>query len=469
MSQRRNVCTEVAERDLCIGCGLCVALCPAGTLVIGFNESGVYSVRDKRGGCLESCDLCLRVCPFSDYSEDEDTLGKELFGTLASIRHSCETGYYLGSFVGYSKVGAHRENGASGGLATFVLEALLREGLVDKVACVEATGDPGKMFRYTLCSGAEEIRGCSGSCYYPVEMSEVIGRILREEGRYAIVGLPCFCKAVRLAMRRIPELRQRVKFILGLVCGQLKSKLFAECICAMGGGHPHTLRRADFRVKDSGRPAWDFGMRLLSSEAGQGERAVLVHWTEGIDRIWSDRYFTPNSCNFCDDVFAEVADASFMDAWLARYCGDPRGHSIVVLRNGQLWDILGRESDKGTIEMRELEIAEVIASQSELLEVKRKDLLERSRLAEEAGQAVPKKRLQLCGGRLSAVSKRIVKLTWRVSGRSAERWLNSGKDVGRFRKEFRSLGSRIRRLRRIDRCLKIVAGAWRKAQRVLSR
>lgn len=467
MAPVRNVFTEVAERGFCIGCGLCVALCPAGTLVIGFNESGVYSVRDKAGTCSENCNICLRVCPFSDYSEDEDALGKELFGALGGIRHRPETGYYLGSFVGYSKVDGHRENGASGGLVTFALEALLSEGLVDKVACVGSTGDPVKMFKYSLCSAPEEIRACSGSCYYPVEMSEVIGGMLREEGRYALVGLPCFCKGVRLAMRRVPALGRRVKFILGLVCGQLKSKLFAECVCALGGGDPHTLRRAAFRVKDPGRPASDFGIRLVSREAGQGEREVLVHWTEGVDRIWSDRYFTPQACNFCDDVFAEVADASYMDAWLPRYSGDPRGHSIVLVRNGQVWDILGGESAKGAIEMRQLEIGDVIASQSGVLEAKRRELPERSRLAEEAGQRVPKKRLQLCDSRLSAFRKRIVRLTWEVSGRSAERWLKLGKDAGRFVREFRFLSWKILMLRRIDQCFKIAVGVWRKAQRVL--
>ena len=44
-------------------------------------------------------------------------------------------------------------------------------------------------------------------------------------------------------------------------------------------------------------------------------------------------YFKLNPCNYCDDVFAELADVVFMDAWLPKYSKDPLGHSLVINRN----------------------------------------------------------------------------------------------------------------------------------------
>lgn len=33
----------------------------------------------------------------------------------------------------------------------------------------------------------------------------------------------------------------------------------------------------------------------------------------------------PRACNYCDDVFAECADVTCMDAWLPEYSQDHRG------------------------------------------------------------------------------------------------------------------------------------------------
>ncbi|HUU20337.1 MAG TPA: Coenzyme F420 hydrogenase/dehydrogenase, beta subunit C-terminal domain [Sedimentisphaerales bacterium] len=462
----KNVCTEVVSKNLCIGCGICAIVCPRENLKIEFNRFGEYNALEIGNSCGEKCNLCLKVCPFFNNKDNEDTLGKKLFAETPGIKHTPETGYYIDSFVGYSNIKSHRENGASGGLATWTLEKLLTDNLVDHVACVSPNDNPEKLFKFKICNTPEEVRECSRSCYYPVETSEVIKHILSHKGRYGIIALPCMCKAVRLAMQLIPKLQRRVKFILGLVCGQTKSKFFAEYVCALGGGDPYSLNRITFRIKDSNRPASDFGMKWACRDRANRFSEGVVFWTEGMNRIWSDRYFTPKACNFCDDVFAELADVCFMDAWLPNYFRDSKGYNIVTVRNKELSNIFSRAADNGAIERTYINIAEVIRSQQGVLDAKRGDLLERRYLAENEGQATPQKRFYLCKPRLSPVRKLLIKLTWKISQESSNKWSESGKSLQCFEEEFTSIVSKVEKLRYIDRYLQMPAAVFRKMRRV---
>lgn len=467
----KNVCTEVVAKNLCIGCGICASVCPHENLKIEFNSFGEYNALDALeigNSCGEKCNLCLKVCPFYNNKDNEDTLGNKLFAETPGIKHTPETGYYIESFVGYSSVKSHRENGASGGLATWTLEKLLTDNLVDHVACVSPNNDPEKLFKFKICNTPEEVRECSRSCYYPVETSEVIKHILSHKGRYGIIALPCMCKAVRLAMQLIPKLKRRIKFVLGLVCGQTKSKFFVEYICGLGGGDPLCLKQVMFRIKDPNRPASNYGMKFVSDDRTNPAFEGVVFWTEGMNRIWCNRYFTPKACNFCDDVFAELADVCFMDAWLPGYSKDPNGHSIVVVRNKELADIFSRAADNRAIERTYINIAEVIRSQQGILDAKRGDLLERRHLAENEGKATLQKRFYLCKPRLSPVRKLLIKLTWQISQESPKKWSESGKSLQRFEEEFTSIVSKVEKLRAIDRYLRVPVAVFRKMRRMLS-
>lgn len=371
---------------------MCAGVCPKETLEIGFNEYGEYIAKDVRGVCCDKCNLCLSVCPFSDYVEDEDSLGATRFGDVPGIKYRREVGYYLEAYVGYSKVDDHRIKGASGGLATWMLEGLLAEKLVEKVCCVRPVGKPGKLFEFVVCNSSQEVRDCSRSCYYPVETSEVIRYILSNKGQYAIIALPCYIKAFRLAMQVVPKLRQRVKFLLGLVCGQAKSKFFAEYVCALGGGNPNRLNRVVFRMKDPQRPASDYGMKFISDGGAERMHEGIVYWSEGMGRAYCERFFTPSACNYCDDTFAELADAVFMDAWLKEYINDVGGTNLLIVRDPVLQELFDKGVRNQELQLDKIAIDKVIESQQDGVRFKREKLSQRLAWALERGQQVPPKR-----------------------------------------------------------------------------
>lgn len=354
-----------------------------------FNEFGEYVATGSGEKCPENCRSCLMVCPFSNSTENEDILTKRVFGGISGIKHRPETGYYLDSFAGYSNVDAHRASGASGGLATWMLETLLKTGEVDHVACVSHAKEPDRLFKFVMCDVPEEVRECSKSCYYPVGTCRILEEIIAKEGRYVITGLPCTIRAIREATLLNKKLRKRIKFLLGLTCGQEKSKFFAEYLCSLARGNPSQLREITFRVKDYSRCAADFGARMVWQDRKKGDiHSDVVFWTDGMDKAWMRHYFTLNSCDYCDDVFSEAADITFMDAWLPEYVADAGGTDFVITRNPELTELLQKGVESNQIKLDAVDIQSVIRSQQGVLNVKRDGLAKRLVLAAKLGQDI---------------------------------------------------------------------------------
>jgi len=270
-----------------------------------------------------------------------------------------------------------------------LLEALLREGIVDHVICVAPTGDPEKLFAFQVFDTPEEVRTGAGSAYYPVEMSGVVRRILETPGRYAVTGLPCFIKAIRLAQQRNKKLRERIVVTVGLVCGQLKSRHFTDYIAALARvrGEVTGVR---YRGKSPDQPASNFYFSFTTAD-GEERR---IFWREGISEAWTNRWFTPGACNYCDDVFAECADVTCMDAWLPEYYSNPSGTSLLIVRASNILNLIRQSSDLDRLSIATIDISRTIQSQNGVIKDKRHDLAYRLHLTTSAGDIAPKKRIQ---------------------------------------------------------------------------
>lgn len=275
----QNVVNTIVANELCIGCGICAGICPQNALLMKFNKYGEYNPYLEKD-CLEKCGLCLHVCPFHDENENENVLGTSLYGKTKDIKYLSETGYYLDSFVGYSP--DFRQNSASGGMATWLLITLLRENVVDYVITVTAHKEPDQLFQYTIFDDEKSILTSSGSVYYPVELSQIIKTILDKPGRYAIVGLPCFLKGLRLATQKNKKLKDRITVTVGLVCGQMKSKHYTTYLSTLAnaGGK---LQKVKYRGKSPDKPANNFYFHCINENGDEGK----IFWKDGVAKACS--------------------------------------------------------------------------------------------------------------------------------------------------------------------------------------
>lgn len=386
-STTNNVCNHVVAADLCIGCGLCAGICPTGTLEMRWDAKGLLIPTD-RGNCAPKCRMCLEVCPFMSQNKNEDTLANDIFDS--NLRRSANVGYYSNCYVGHAEKG-YRDRGASGGMASWFMAALLEQGVVDHVVCVRRKADPQCLYEYALLSTPGEVRSASKSAYYPVELSTVIHHILRSEGRYALIGLPCFIKAVRLATTRIPLLKRRLIVMAGLVCGQTKSRMFSSYLVHQMDLDPAQINEVVFRNKLSGNNSNNFEIRAKEFEGRTGS----LPWHGVYSNAWTSGMFSPRACSFCDDIFAELADISFMDAWLPKFIADSAGASLVVCRSGLAQLVVSKGIESYALSIESISVERVEESQVPVTEWKRRDLSWRLWLAKEKQNVVPLKRIVL--------------------------------------------------------------------------
>ncbi|KKH16917.1 Coenzyme F420 hydrogenase/dehydrogenase, beta subunit C-terminal domain [Methanosarcina mazei] len=424
-----NVIDEIVKNNLCIGCGTCAGVCPQEILKIQDNEYGEYIPYETQM-CDSGCGLCLEVCPFGN-NENETQMGAKIYGSTQGMKYLSETGYYLDSYAGYSS--EFRQSSASGGMAAWLLTKLLKEGIVDYVICPTSQKNPEKLFSFEIMSDENSVKAASGSVYYPVEMSEVIHKILEVPGHYAVTGLPCFVKALRLAAQKNRKLRERIVFTIGLVCGQMKSKNYTKYIAAIAGNNDlKKVQSVYYRGKSPEKPASNYYFQSTDEHGSQHK----IFWNEGVSEAWINRWFTPNACNYCDDVFAELADVTFMDAWLPEYSKDSMGTNLVLVRSPEILVFIQEEIGKKEINVSKIPIEKVIKSQMGVLDLKRNQLSYRLYIALQEGQKVPEKRVHP-KEKIGVLKKREIKLKARMQKESKELFLDYYKDTTLDIKTFR--------------------------------
>lgn len=407
MQTEHNVFSEVIAHDLCIGCGICASVCPSSAIAMQWAENGDL-VATRIGACHVQCGSCLMVCPFSDLGVDEGILAKQRFDSIEGIRYGGLVGYYLSAYVGFSKVDDQRSMGASGGMCTWMLESLLEAHLVDAVIGVGRGWDSNCLFRYVIADTPEEVRAMAGSRYYPVHVADVVAQVMSAEAerKYAIVGLPCVLKAVRSAMDVYPKLKRQIQYLIGLVCNHMPNRYYTEYLTCLSGVSPSNTDTVDYRLK-RGRTASNFHFSAHCRRLGWGS---AVPYRGCVDHAWSWSYFQLNACNYCEDVFAEVADAVFMDAWLPEYAQDPNGHSIMLVRSPSVEELASEGLSRGSCKLDRIAMQEVISSQPGAIKAKRDMLAGRLYGASINDVKVPRKRTSPSRDAWDTHRRRIVSL-----------------------------------------------------------
>ena len=190
MDNVKNI-SGMFERGLCNQCGACVAICKQEAIKIACNENGEYIpiVDDKR---CSNCGICYEICP--GHSVDFISLKESLFGS-----HSEDplTGYIRSCYITYSKDAVIRRSSSSGGTAIALLIHALENDIIDGALIVRFSKEDPLVPEIIVARSKEEILSASGSKYFPVPLLTGLKEILLNDGRYAVVGLPCHIHALR--------------------------------------------------------------------------------------------------------------------------------------------------------------------------------------------------------------------------------------------------------------------------------
>lgn len=378
----------------CVGCGVCAAVTDS-PLAIELDATGRYQAVVRAGageGSAAARERLEAVCPFADGGEHEDELARRWFPECRSQHEAL--GRYEACYVGAVREGQYRQRGSSGGLGTWLLAELLRAGLVDRVLHVrarEGSAESELLFEFAISDTVEAVGQGAKSRYYPIELSRVLAEVRRTEARYAVIGLPCYLKAMRRWAAVEPVLGARLKFFVGLFCGHLKSTSFAKLLAWDCGVAPRELAGIDFRHKLADRAASDYGVAVRPRAAGAPAAVRPVRECFGSN--WEYGFFQYEACDYCDDVVGETADVSVGDAWLPEYVGDSAGTNVLVVRNRVVRDLIDRGIQSGRLDLKPIAAEAVAASQAGGLRHRREGLALRLAWKDQAGQWRPRKRV----------------------------------------------------------------------------
>lgn len=409
-----KVIATVVNNDLCIGCGLCVYKCPNNALEMKWNIFG-FLIPELTGQC-DSNGSCLSVCPFNPFAEDEiktENELAELFLEENTHFHS-KIGKYTNIYAGYAN--EFRLTSSSGGIATYIFTELLDRGIVDYVFSVKESQKSGVYYEYAISNSKKELLNASKTKYFPVTLGAVMPKIHELNGKVAIVGVACFIKAIRLVQHKEPALKEKIPFLVGIICGGVKSRFFTEYLAGKAGVPNKNFEKPQFRIKDLKSIAGDYSFGCINKIESK-EQTIKMRT---VGDMWGTGMFKANACDFCDDITTELADISLGDAWLPPFIKDGAGTNVIVTRSGIAEKLIQDGINSAKLNVETLPQECFIASQQGSYNHRHTGLSFRIKQARKKNQPVPPKRFGK--EKLTIDFKIVQKLRMNIRRKSLEIW-----------------------------------------------
>jgi coenzyme F420 hydrogenase subunit beta len=306
--------------------------------------------------CID-CGVCEKVCP--GISFDYFKMRRFVFG--ADVANT-QIGFCRDCMVAHAADKKLRFSSSSGGVVTALVIAALSRGKIDGAILTRMRKDKPLLPEVFIAKTSDEVIGAATSKYCPVPLNIWISTVrdFPESSRLAVVGLPCHIQGVRKAQYLYPVLKKKIKFIIGLICGQTPSQLATYSFLKAIGVNRESVKSLHYRGK--GYPGF---MRV---ELKDGTVKTVPYGCRfGMGGIFSSALFSPFHCEICTDHFSGFADVVCGDAWLPEYQGDKIGKSLVIARTGTGYDVLEAAINSGAVEAVKIDCKSVADSQKRLL------------------------------------------------------------------------------------------------------
>ena len=307
----RELVNDVLQRDLCIGCGACVNLCPYFT-----SSQGTISA-------LFSCELsdgkCFQYCPRAEV--DLDVLSQSLYnrsynpspvGVYKTVRISRAT----------NKVGPAPFQ--TGGTVSALMMFALNQGYIDTAVL---TGNEGLLPVPCLVTCPEEVVSCSSSKFTAAPTLAALNQAVYEGyTSIGVVATPCQSLAVAQMkyMCSVP-----VELTIGLFCmWALDYRSFNEFLSS------HIDISEIVRMNIPPPPA-----NTIEIHTGNGKKEI------SLDDI---KPFILNACSSCFDMTSEFSDVS-----VGLLEGTP-GWNTLIIRTDAGIDLVDEAVEKGFLTVKEM-------------------------------------------------------------------------------------------------------------------
>ncbi len=355
--------TRIWRKGLCHGCGTCAGCCPNDAIEME-KIGGVFAPIVNFSRC-NGCKLCVEACPaIADFSN----LNHFVFGQLPD---EISIGNYINCYVGYSTDPQVRWNSASGGLITTLLIFALKSGMIDGAIATKMKKEEPLNPEVTVARTEAEIIEASRSKYCPTCVDVELKKILKTDGRYALVGLPCHIQGVRQAATVLKKLNARIYLHMGIFCLHNITFKGTDLLLEKAGVRETDVRKLDYRGE-----GWPGRISITLKNGEKKSFSYPLIWSA----LFGSFFFTPFHCTLCHDMTSELADISFGDAWLPEFKMDKKGISMVITRTERGERLLRKAEHEGKIKIQKISIEKVIEAHRLGISFKKRNLAARIKL-----------------------------------------------------------------------------------------
>ena len=335
MQRIKKTIEEVLNAGLCNGCGTCVGLCPNSAIHMS-KAKNRYIPKINRKKCNQ-CGICFEVCP--GHSVNFKKLNLMIFG---KEQQDILMGNYINCYVGHATDLNIRYNSASGGLITALLIFAIEEGIIDGALVTKMNDAHPLDPEVFIARTKDEIISASKSKYCPVPANTALKDILKENGRFATVGIPCHIEAIRKAELINKELAKKIVLHLGLICKHAPTFLATTYLLERMNVKKEDVKKIDYRGE--GWPG-RFSVTLKN-----GEKKSVKLFNPYYQGYVFPTYFFTSRCLLCNDKSCELSDISFGDA---RGQTNTRiGESVIISRSKVGEELLRRAAENNKIKLK---------------------------------------------------------------------------------------------------------------------
>lgn len=290
----------------CTGCGLCVGIDKS--ITFGMSDDGYYRPQFPTDYDFNSLE---KICP---------------------IHYSCAEsiskiwGDFFGIYCAYASNQDINIRSSSGGVISAMLIWMLESGIIDAIIQIGVSEDDPIKNTVHISKSREEILSCSGSRYAPASPLISIKECLEKNNKYAFVGKPCDCRALRKLLSIKKEYADRIVIFISFFCAGTPSEKATKQLIKTLGADENTVQSVSYR--GNGWP----GYATVSDENGVYEMEYERSWGGILGRT------KQQFCRICADGTGEVADISCGDAWklssdMSPDFSDSEGRNVVFVRS----------------------------------------------------------------------------------------------------------------------------------------
>jgi len=310
---------EVAERQLCCGCGACAAVSPESIRMVDderFGRRPLVSGPATPASARTALAVCPGVALEHTFDRRDPALNRDLLSAWGPV---------YGVWEGHAGDRAIRWGGSSGGAASALALHALEAGGMHAVLHTGARADRPYLNETVLSRTREELLERTGSRYAPASPCDGLGLVESAPGPCVVIGKPCDIAATAKARRLRPELDRRIGLTIAFFCAGTPSTAGTLALLRkVGVGDPDSVTALRFRGN-----GWPGRWTARWTDASGAEREASLTYDESWGFLQRYRQWR---CTICPDHSGEFADVAVGDPWHRQVQEGEPGSSLIVAR-----------------------------------------------------------------------------------------------------------------------------------------